>query len=243
MLRIENMKISVGEKEIVKNVSLHVPPGEIHLLLGKNGSGKSSLCMGISGHPDYAIKAGDIFIQGKKATSLRPEEKAAEGLFTSFQNPPAIEGLSVIQLIKTSVNALREKQNKPVFSAPEFFQKLSQFQAEIGIEQSILTRSLNVGFSGGEKKKIELLQLSFMMPNIAILDEPDSGVDINTKRVISETVSNLKETKKTSFLIVTHTFDFAKTLNADKVYIMKNGKIVEEGKADLLNKISKVGFQ
>ncbi|MBN2675667.1 MAG: Fe-S cluster assembly ATPase SufC [Alphaproteobacteria bacterium] len=243
MLKIQNLKVTVKDKTIVQNASIHVPPGEIHLLLGKNGSGKSSLSMGIVGHPDYNVTHGSIFIQGKDMTNSLPEERTREGLFMSFQNPPAIEGLSVVQLIKTATNNLREKQNKAPLSAPEFFQKLTQYQSDIGIEQSLLMRSLNVGFSGGEKKKIELLQMKFLVPKIAILDEPDSGVDVNTKRVIAQTVNQLKESEKMSFLIVTHTFDFARELKADKIHIMQNGEITESGDRLLLEKIEKDGFE
>ncbi len=242
MLKLQNISVSVDKKEIAKNLNFHIRAGEVHLLLGKNGSGKSSLAMSLAGNPNYSITTGDFWIQGKLATKMSPENKAKEGLFLSFQNPPEIEGLSVIQLVKTATNSLLKKRGEKELSAPEFFAKLKKYQAEIGIEQSLLTRSLNKDFSGGEKKKIEMLQMKFFNPKIAILDEPDSGVDINTKQVISKTIQNMRETKKTAFLVITHTFDFAKTLNPDFVHIMKNGKIIESGNINLLNKIEESGF-
>lgn len=242
MLKLEKISVAVGDKKITNNISLHVKPGETHLLLGKNGSGKSSLCMGIAGNPNYDITEGEIYIQGKKATNLSPEEKAVEGLFLSFQSPPVIEGLTVVQLIKTATNTLRKKRGEKELSAPEFFQKLQKHQAELGIEQSLLTRSLNKDFSGGEKKKIEMLQMKFFQPAIAILDEPDSGVDVNTKRMISKTIEEMRIQEKTGFLVVTHTFDFAKTLNPDIVHVIQDGRCIESGDIDVLEKIEKSGF-
>ncbi|MBN1783687.1 MAG: Fe-S cluster assembly ATPase SufC [Alphaproteobacteria bacterium] len=242
MLKLQNISVATGDKTITADISLHVKPGEIHLLLGKNGSGKSSLCMGIAGNPNYTITNGDMFIQGKKATNLTPEQKAIEGLFLSFQNPPEIEGLTVVQLVKTATNILLKKRGEKELSAPEFFQKLQELQSEIGIEQSLLTRSLNKDFSGGEKKKIEMLQMKFFNPTIAILDEPDSGVDVNTKRIISKTIQDMREKEKTAFLVVTHTFDFAKTLNPDIVHVIQDGKLIATGDKTLLNRIEKTGF-
>ncbi|MHA1541084.1 MAG: Fe-S cluster assembly ATPase SufC [Alphaproteobacteria bacterium] len=242
MLKLQNISISADKKSIVKDVNFHIKAGELHLLLGKNGSGKSSLAMALAGHPNYTITAGNFWIQGNLATKMLPENKAKEGLFLSFQNPPEIEGLSVIQFIKTATNSLLKKQNKKPLSAPDFFKKLQNFQVELEIEQSLLSRSLNRNFSGGEKKKIEMLQMLFLKPKIAILDEPDSGVDINTKRIISKTIQRMKKDEKTAFLIITHTFDFAKTLSADTVHVMQNGKIIKSGEIDLLEKIERTGF-
>lgn len=243
MFELDKVSISVGEKLIVDSVSFRIGAGDLHLLLGKNGSGKTSLCLSLAGHPDYKIISGNFSLDGFDLTEKSPEERARRGVFVGFQNPPAIEGLSVVQLLKTAVNSLRNARGEGDISAPVFFQKLQEYQSYLNIEQSLLTRSLNKDFSGGEKKKVELLQLLFLSPKIAILDEPDSGVDINTKRLMTDTINRLRNAEKTAFLVVTHTFDFAKTLNPTQVHILQNGQLIQTGNAELLTKIEQNGFE
>lgn len=217
MLELKNVSVSVGEKKLVGEISLKIRKGEIHFLMGPNGSGKSSLAMAIAGKKDYLLK-GEVLIENEKINSMPPDEKARKGLFIGFQNPVEIPGVSY----------------------EAFLNRISKKPVEKNILEMIKNRSLNEGFSGGEKKKLEIAQMLLLNPKIAVLDEPDSGLDVDSIKKISSLI--LKQSKNTGFLIITHYDRLLKFLKPDFVHVMINGKITTGGR-EMAEKIQEKGFK
>lgn len=235
MFKIKNLTIEVENKEVVKNLSLPIGPGKIHMLMGPNGSGKTSLCQAALGHPDYTVKKGDIALDGKSILSLKTEERARRGLFLSFQEPPEIQGISVASFFRTIAG--RQKHQDPFAIMKEVGDQMSR----LGLNDTFLGRSVNRGFSGGEKKKNEIVQLGILKPKFAFLDEIDSGVDIDSLKIIAQI---LKKSAKSGMgiLLISHSTNLGKMLKPDFVHIINKGKIVARGGAELLKQIEKTGY-
>ena len=225
MLEIKNLKVEIEGKEILKGINLKLEDGKIHALMGPNGSGKSTLALALMNHPKYKITSGKIILNGKDITNLSPDEKAKKGLFLSFQNPQEIDGVTVYNFLRQALNSV-SKEKVSIFE----FRKLIEKKAEeLGLEKEFLLRYVNAGFSGGEKKKSEILQMFVLDPSIAILDETDSGLDIDSLKTISEGIKKFTKKGKIS-LIITHYKRMLEYLKPDKIFIMSDGKIALEAK-------------
>ncbi|MCA9487740.1 MAG: Fe-S cluster assembly ATPase SufC [Nanoarchaeota archaeon] len=237
MIEIKNLHVEVKGKEILKGVNLKLKKGEINALMGPNGSGKSTLVNTIMGHPKYQIKKGEILFNNKKINDLSPNEKAKLGIFLSFQAPRELEGIEIKNFLKQTLKSLKEEKLSPI----EFNKKLKEILQKINLDENILKRDLNKNFSGGEKKKLEILQMILYDPRLILLDEADSGLDIDSLKTISEGIKTIMNKEKTLF-IITHYKRILEHISPDKVFIMKNGKIVQEGNSDLIHKVEKEGY-
>ena len=242
MFEIKNLKVNVDDKEILKGVNLCVEKGQIHIIMGVNGSGKSSLLNTIIKNPKYKVIGGSIVFDGADLSGLSISEVADKGIFLSFQNPPAISGLSVSTLLKYSVNSVRRANGQDPLSAPEFFKLSDKYCQMLSIPNAWLKREVNVGFSGGEKKRLSMLEMLFLKPKLALLDEPDSGVDVDSVNIILKAISYLRE-EGTSFIIVSHYQQLISNVTPDFVHIMKSGVIVKSGDCKLAECVLKDGFE
>lgn len=236
MLRIENLHVSVEGKEIVQGVSLEVPAGKVYALMGPNGSGKSSLVNALAGHPRYVITDGKIVLNEEDITALKPHEKARRGLFLSFQYPPEISGVTIESFLRNAYNAVHEEK----LSVLAFHAKLLEEMEKLDIEKDMAGRYINAGFSGGEKKRAEMLQLAVLHPQYALLDEPDSGLDVDALRIVAEGVSRVKD--ETGILLITHYSRIFQYLQPDAVHIMQEGRIIKSGGGEIVEEIEKSGY-
>ena len=236
-LIIKDLHVSVESKEIIKGLNLEIKDNEIVALMGPNGSGKSSLANVIMGNPKYNITKGEIIYNGKNILDLKVNERAKLGLFLSFQYPSEIPGLSVSNFLRTAYNSLYNTK----ISVIEFKRLLEEKMDLLKIDKSFMQRYLNEGFSGGEKKRMEILQLAVLNPKLAILDETDSGLDISSLKIVADGINKLKDKK--SVLLITHYNRILQYIRPDRVYIMVNGKIVMEGKAELAGDLEKHGYE
>ena len=237
LLDIRGLHAGVEGKEILKGLSLTVGKGEVHVILGPNGSGKSTLMNVIMGHPKYEVTAGSIAFEGEDITALKTFERARKGLFLSFQTPEEIPGISVENMIRTAKQAVSGERVKLI----PFRKKLKEMMAELKIKPEYADRYLNVGFSGGEKKRNEILQLLMLDPKLALLDETDSGLDVDAVQIVSEGVAKFHN-EGNSCLIITHNTRILEKLTVDRVHVLMNGTIVEEGGAELIDDINRRGF-
>ena len=237
LLDIKGLHAGVEGKEILKGLSLTVGKGEVHVILGPNGSGKSTLMNVIMGHPKYEVTAGSIAFEGEDITQLKTFERARKGLFLSFQTPEEIPGISVENMIRTAKQAVSGERVKLL----PFRKKLKEMMAELKIKPEYADRYLNVGFSGGEKKRNEILQLLMLDPKLALLDETDSGLDVDAVQIVSEGVAKFHN-EGNSCLIITHNTRILEKLTVDRVHVLMNGTIVEEGGAELIDDINRRGF-
>ncbi len=237
-LRIENLHVSREGIEIIKGVSLEIPAGEVHALMGPNGSGKSSLANALMGHPKYVITDGKIFLDDEDITNLRPDEKAKKGFFLSPQYPPEIAGVTFSNFLRAAVNAGREKP----YSVIEFYTLLKKKMAELDMDSTMSGRNLNEGFSGGEKKRAEILQLTILAPKYAVLDETDSGLDVDALKIVTEGINRIRG-KEMGILVITHYTRILKFLQPDKVHVLRDGLIVKTGDKDLADYIDKNGYE
>ncbi len=237
LLDIKGLHAGVEGKEILKGLSLTVGKGEVHVILGPNGSGKSTLMNVIMGHPKYEVTAGSIAFEGEDITQLKTFERARKGLFLSFQTPEEIPGISVENMIRTAKQAVSGERVKLL----PFRRKLKEMMAELKIKPEYADRYLNVGFSGGEKKRNEILQLLMLEPKLALLDETDSGLDVDAVQIVSEGVAKFHN-EGNSCLIITHNTRILEKLTVDRVHVLMNGTIVEEGGAELIDDINRRGF-
>ena len=241
MLKINNLTAKIENKSILNGLNLEVKPGEIHAIMGPNGSGKSTLANILSGKKGYEI-SGKINYQDKDLFKLAIEERAHKGLFLAFQYPLEIPGVKTSSFLKTSLNAIRKSNGKKELDALEFLKIVKTKAAELKIDEKTLNRQLNVGFSGGEKKKNEILQMSILNPKLSILDETDSGLDIDALKIVSEGVNTLRN-KKNSFLIITHYQRLLNYIKPDFVHVLINGKIVKSGGSELALDLEKKGYE
>jgi Fe-S cluster assembly ATP-binding protein len=236
-LKIEKLSISVESKKIVSDFSLNIKPGEIHAIMGPNGSGKSTLANAIMGHPKYAVTGGKILLDDEDITNAKVNEKAKKGLFLSMQYPPQIDGVSVTNFLRTAVNALTGGKQNPV----KFHKQLLETMKVLNIDPAFASRYLNVGFSGGEKKRLEILQLLVLNPKYAILDETDSGLDVDALKIVSSGINKF-HTKEKGVLLITHYNRILEYVQPDYVHIMVNGRIVKSGGKDLAVEVEKEGY-
>jgi len=233
MLKLQNITITKDDKTIISDISLEIKNGNMHYLMGPNGSGKSTLALAIMGYPEYEVE-GEIIFEGQDITRLSPDKRAKLGLFLSMQYPPAIKGVTILSLLKNSYQAIYGKVN-----VLEFRKKVLDEATKLGLGADTLSRYVNDGFSGGERKRLELLQLIILKPKLAILDEPDSGLDIDATKLMSTELEKLSKAGMT-FLIITHLAQLSS--KPDRVSIIKNGKIVEEGGVKILARLQERGF-
>ena len=236
-LQIKDLHVNVEGKEILKGVNLDVEIGKVHALMGPNGSGKSTLANVLMGHPKYEITKGKIFLDGKDITELKADERAKRGLFLSFQYPSEITGVTLTNFLRTAYNSVK----KDKLSVIDFHKLLKKKMEELQMDPSFNKRYVNEGFSGGEKKRAEILQMSVLEPKYAILDECDSGLDVNSIQIVGEGVNNMKSKDK-AILIITHYYRILNYITPDKVSIMMDGKIVKEGGRELAHEIEENGF-
>lgn len=239
VLKIEDLHVEVEGKEVIKGITLEIKSGEIHALMGPNGSGKTTLSLAIMGHPKYKITKGRILLDNEDITNLETDEKVRKGLFLAFQNPVEISGLKLSTLLVAEYNRI-QGVNAPVM---EVISKIKSMIKSVGLSESLLNRGVFEGFSGGEKKRIEILQMMLLKPKFAILDEPDSGVDIDGLRIISETIKKVREESNTGYLIITHYRRILDYVNADKVHILYKGKIIASGTMELAKLIDEKGYE
>lgn len=238
-LEINNLKVKANFKQILNGINLKIRPGEVHAIMGPNGSGKSTLASALMGHPQYQIQGGTIKSFGKNILKLSPEQRAKLGLFLSFQYPVEVPGLSLENFLRTAYNNLHPRK----LSVIEFHKLFEEKMKFLKIKREVGSRSLNEGFSGGEKKKAEILQLSILAPKIAILDETDSGLDIDALKTVARGIDLVKkEDKKMSILVITHYFRILRYLSPDYVHIMIDGKIVKSGRRELAAQVERKGY-
>ena len=238
LFEIKNFSVVVEGKEIIKNFSLAIKPGEVHAIMGKNGSGKTTLSMALMGHPAYQITSGEVFLNGEDITGLSTEDKAKRGLFLGMQHPVPIPGVSVGNFLRTALKNLLPEE----FSALDLRKRIKAEADKMKIPQEFLSRSLNDGFSGGEKKKLETLQLALIQPKFAIMDETDSGLDIDALKSVAEKIASLRDPKR-AFLIITHYQRILNFIKPDFVHVMIAGEIVKTGGAELALELEDKGYE
>lgn len=241
MLEITNLHASVGGKEILKGLNLRIGEGEIHALMGRNGAGKSTLSAVLTGNPAYTVTEGSITFNGKDMLSLTPDQRANEGLFLSFQYPVEIPGVSMVNFLKAAVNAKRQYQGLEPLSATEFLRLKREKEKLLEITAGMQNRSVNEGFSGGEKKKNEVFQMAMLQPSLAILDETDSGLDVDALRIVADGFNKIR-TPRMSAIIITHYERMLDYIRPDFVHVLYGGTIVETGDATLAKQIDERGF-
>jgi Fe-S cluster assembly ATP-binding protein len=241
MLKIQNLHANVEGKQILKGINLEIKPGEVHAIMGPNGSGKSTLASVLAGRKEYEVTEGTVEFLGKDLMDLDPEERAGEGLFLAFQYPVEIPGLSTTNFIKTAVNEIRKYRGQESLDAVAFLKMMKEKMALMNIDQSLLSRPLNEGFSGGEKKRNEIFQMAMLQPKLAILDETDSGLDIDAIRIVANGVNKL-HTKENAVLVVTHYQRLLDYIIPDFVHVLYNGRIVKSGTKELAFELEKKGY-
>ena len=242
MLTVNELHASVEEKEILKGINLQVNPGEVHAIMGPNGSGKSTLSTVIAGHEDYEVEKGNILFDGEDLADLDAEERAHKGIFLSFQYPVEIPGVTVTNFIKTAINASRKAQGLEDMPANEMLKKIREKAAMLEIDSKFLSRSLNEGFSGGEKKRNEIFQMAMLEPKLSILDETDSGLDIDALKIISNGI-NVFMTEQKSIILITHYQRLLDYIKPDFVHVMQDGKIIKTGTSDLAKELELKGYE
>ena len=241
MLKINNLNAKIDKKSILKDFTLKINPGEVHAIMGPNGSGKSTLSNILSGKKGYEI-SGEVLYENKNLFDLETEERAHKGIFLAFQYPLEIPGVNTNIFLKTSLNAIRKAKGEKELDAIEFLKLVKEKAKKLKFDEEKLNRQLNVGFSGGEKKKNEILQMSILNPKLSILDETDSGLDIDALRTVADGVNSLRE-KNNSFLIITHYQRLLEYIKPDYVHVLMNGKIIKSGGPDLAIELEKKGYE
>ncbi len=241
MLSINNLRTTVENKEILQGITLDVKPGEIHAIMGPNGSGKSTLGYALSGRPGYEVTAGSVTYDGKDLLAMEPEVRAREGLFLAFQYPVEIPGVSNMEFLKASVDAVREHRGQEALDAVSFMKLAREKSQSLGLDTAFLKRGVNEGFSGGEKKRNEILQMMLLEPKLAILDETDSGLDIDALQVVAEGINALRSEQR-SFIVVTHYQRLLNFIVPDYVHVLAGGKIVKSGGKELALELEDKGY-
>jgi len=242
MLEITNLHATVADKPILNGVSLDVPAGEVHAIMGPNGSGKSTLAYVLAGRPGYEVSEGGVTFDGRDLLAMEPHERAAAGLFLGFQYPIEIPGISYLQFLRESLNAQRRSRGEAELSAGEFI-KLAREQAKLlGMDAEMLKRPVNVGFSGGEKKRAEMVQMGILAPRFAVLDETDSGLDIDALRIVGEGINRIMRGVDKGVLLITHYERLLEHVRPDKVHVLQAGKITRSGDIELARELESTGY-
>jgi Fe-S cluster assembly ATP-binding protein len=241
MLKIAHLKASVEDKELLKGINLTIRPGEVHAIMGPNGSGKSTLAAVLAGKAGYTVTAGSVTLLGMNLLDLAPEERAAAGLFLAFQYPVEIPGVSMTNFLKTAVNQIRKQRGQPPLDAVAFLALMKEKMQLVNIDPALLRRSLNEGFSGGEKKRNEILQMAMLSPTLAILDETDSGLDIDALKVVAHGVNQLRN-KENATIIITHYQRMLDYVVPDFVHVLYNGLIIKSGTKELAKELEVKGY-
>lgn len=241
MIKIDNLKASIGDRQILKGIDLEVKAGEIHAIMGPNGSGKSTLASVLAGREDYEVDEGSITYLGQDLLELAPEERAAEGIFLAFQYPVEIPGVTTTNFLKTAINQIKKYHEEEPLDAVTFLKRMKEKMKLVGIDDKLLKRSLNEGFSGGEKKRNEIFQMAMLEPKLAILDETDSGLDIDALRIVAEGVNKLRSADNAT-IVVTHYQRLLEYIVPDFVHVLYNGKIVKSGGKDLALELEAKGY-
>jgi Fe-S cluster assembly ATP-binding protein len=241
MLRIKNLHVEVADRKILQGFDLTVEPGKIHAIMGPNGSGKSTLAYVLAGKDGYTVTEGEVTFNGEDLLALAPDERAAKGVFLAFQYPIEIPGVASMVFLRTAVNALRKKRGEAELSTPDFLRLVRAKAKDLHIDQEMLKRAVNVGFSGGEKKRNEILQMALLEPKLCVLDETDSGLDIDALRVVADGVNGLRSPER-SMIVITHYQRLLEYIVPDVVHIMAKGRIVRTGGPDLAIELEKRGY-
>ena len=241
MLEIKNLHVAIEDKKILNGLNLTVHDGEVAAIMGPNGSGKSTLSYVISGKPDYEILDGEILLNGTNVLDLEAHERAAAGMFLAFQYPLEIPGVTTMTFLKAAMNAQRKSRGEDELPVSDFMKRVKSVSDRLGISQDMLRRGLNVGFSGGEKKRMEILQMALLEPQFCILDETDSGLDIDALKIVSEGVNSLRDTKR-SFLVITHYQRLLNYIVPDTVHVMAHGQVVKSGGKELALELEANGY-
>ena len=241
MLTIKNLHARIGDKEILKGIDLEINPGEVHAIMGPNGAGKSTLSAVLTGRPDYEVTEGSIVYKGKDLLAMAPEERSWAGIFLSFQYPVEIPGVSITAFMKAAINARLKAQGKPEMKAADFIRLQKEKMAFVGMNPDFAKREVNVGFSGGEKKRNEIFQMAMLNPDLSILDETDSGLDVDALKIVADGVNALRSPEK-STIIITHYQKLLEYVQPDVVHVLKAGRIVKTGGRELVDAIEANGF-
>jgi Fe-S cluster assembly ATP-binding protein len=241
LLEVKNLQVRVEEREILHGLTLTVEEGQVHAIMGPNGSGKSTLSHVIAGKPGYQVTGGEILFKGEDLLAMSPDQRAAKGVFLAFQYPVEIPGVATMNFLRTALNAQRKARGEGEFSTPEFLKKVREVAASLGIPQEMLKRGVNVGFSGGEKKRNEVLQMALFQPSLCILDEMDSGLDIDALRVASEGVNALRAPHR-SMVVITHYQRLLDYIVPDVVHVMAKGRVVRSGGKELALELEASGY-
>ncbi len=241
MLDIRNLHVRADDKEILKGINLQVNAGEVHAIMGPNGSGKSTLARALSGHPEYHVTGGEVLFEGRDLLDMDPDERAREGVFMAFQYPVEIAGVNNAYFLKAAVNAKRKHHGQPELDAMEFMQLIKAKSSLLDIDQSMLSRAVNEGFSGGEKKRNEIFQMALLEPKLAILDETDSGLDIDALKLVATGVNAMRGPAR-AFIVVTHYQRLLDYIVPDHVHVLSGGRIVRSGGKELAQELEKRGY-
>ena len=241
MINIQNLHVKVDEKEILKGINLDVKPGELHVIMGRNGTGKSTLANVLAGKEQYEVTKGSVIYKGKDLLDLTPEDRACQGLFLSFQYPVAIPGVNNMYFLKAAVNAIRKSHGKKEVDAVDFLAIIREKLKKVSLDESFIHRPVNDGFSGGEKKRNEILQMITLEPRLAILDETDSGLDIDALQIVAKGINEYRS-KDRSFILITHYQRILNYMEPDFVHVLMNGQLVKSGDQDLAKEIEEKGY-
>ncbi len=241
LLEVKNLHVEIGGKQILNGLDLTVEKGQVHAIMGPNGSGKSTLSYVLAGKADYEVTQGDVLLDGQSILGMEPDERAAKGLFLAFQYPIEIPGVATMTFLRTAVNAQRKARGEPELSTPEFMKKVREAAAKLEIDPEMLRRAVNVGFSGGEKKRNEILQMAMLEPRLAVLDETDSGLDIDALKIVADGVNRLRSPER-SFVVITHYQRLLDYIVPDIVHVLSKGRIVRTGGKELALELEEKGY-
>ena len=241
LLEVKNLHVEIDDRKILTGLDLTVNKGEVHAIMGPNGSGKSTLAYVLAGKQDYAVTEGEVLFDGENILEMQPDERAARGLFLAFQYPLEIPGVATMTFLRTALNAQRKKRGEPELTTPEFLKRVKETSARLSIDADMLRRAVNVGFSGGEKKRNEILQMAMMEPRLAVMDETDFGLDIDALKIVADGVNHLRSPER-SFVVITHYQRLLNYIVPDVVHVLSRGRIVKTGGKELALDLEARGY-